>query len=165
MAINDRTCAERNNCDKCPFKTNKAFCDLAFNSNKSINEILEEMFKLVLETKFKQEKPDDITFVDRDAKAALFSLHCLSLKEKGIHEDFRWLARKLDEIINKELDKPQELYDLIKEKKENAKIDYEKSLPYRVVAQDKIFSLQGEIEAYTDVLCLMESMFKVKTHD
>lgn len=158
MAINDKTCAERNNCDNCPFKTNKAFCDLAFNSNKSINEILEEMFKLVLETIFKQEKPDDINFVDRDAKAALFSLHCLSLKEKGIHEDFRWLARKLAEIINKELDKPQELYNLIKEKVDNAK----NNLLYCGDDKKATNQVLGQIDAYNDILTLMESMFIVK---
>lgn len=111
---------------------------------------------------FNQKQPDDMKFVDRDAKAALFSLHCLSLKEKGVHKDYYWLARKLDEIISKELDKPQELYNLIKEKVDNAKNsllycgDNKKATTYKIL---------GQIDAYNDILTLMESMFKVKTHE
>ena len=57
--------------------------------------------------------------------------------------------------IKEELDKPQELYNKIKEKRDNAKLDYN----YHCF-KDK--ELKGQISAYNDVLSLMESMFEVK---
>ena len=57
-----------------------------------------------------------------------------------------------------------EIYELIKQKKENAERDYEKQVGlagYQVrlrdYDRDKAYELKGEIEAYTDVLCLIES--------
>lgn len=62
------------------------------------------------------------------------------------------------EAIEKELKKPQVLYNKIKQKRDNAKIDYEKERGNTLTLK----RLQGEIEAYNDVLSLMESMFEVE---
>ena len=62
------------------------------------------------------------------------------------------------EIIEKELQKPQELYNLIKQKRDNAMNDLNNQL-HNIVEQIK---LKGQIAAYHDILCLMESMFEVE---
>ena len=46
-----------------------------------------------------------------------------------------------------------EIYELIKQKKENALID----LKLNERNPLKSFNLQGEIDAYTDIICLIES--------
>ena len=60
----------------------------------------------------------------------------------------------------------QEIYELIKQKKENAERDLETTRPKALIEKNdaeyellimKLKELKGEIEAYTDVLCLIES--------
>ena len=75
------------------------------------------------------------------------------------------------EIIEEELQKPQQLYALIKQKRDNAQNDYScfedkiektKDSPYNsVVFQYNKRILMSEIKAYNDVLSLIESMFEV----
>lgn len=60
----------------------------------------------------------------------------------------------------------QELYETIKEKKESAERDLETTRPKALIEKNdaeyellimKLKELNGEIDAYTDVLCLIES--------
>lgn len=53
----------------------------------------------------------------------------------------------------------KEVYNLLKQKMENAKIDLEKSQLSNLVFPciEKIFKLQGEIEAYEDAITLIET--------
>lgn len=60
--------------------------------------------------------------------------------------------------IEKELQKPQQLYDLIKQKRDNAKQDYLNEKESPIINGNKIDYLKGQIAAYNDVLSLMESM-------
>lgn len=59
-------------------------------------------------------------------------------------------------------EKIQQLYDLIKQKRDNAEIDYEKERKREKGDILILNELQGEIIAYHDVVCLMEIMFRVK---
>lgn len=62
--------------------------------------------------------------------------------------------------IEKELLKPQELYNKIKEKRDNAEIHLERERnkePLQINI-NTLHNLEGEIGAYHDILCLMESM-------
>ena len=53
----------------------------------------------------------------------------------------------------------KEVHNLLKQKVENARIDLEKSQLSNLVfpCTEKIFRLQGEIEAYEDVITLIET--------
>lgn len=53
----------------------------------------------------------------------------------------------------------KEVHNLLKQKVENAKIDLEKSQLSNLVfpCTEKIFRLQGEIEAYEDTITLIET--------
>ena len=75
------------------------------------------------------------------------------------------------EIIEKELKKPQQLYDLIKQKRDNAQNDFNcfthkleetKDMVKCVVFQHNKIILMAEITTYNDILSLIESMFEVK---
>lgn len=69
-----------------------------------------------------------------------------------------YLEATIIKPIEKELKKPQELYNLIKQKCANAQINYN----YHYF-KDKEF--KGQIAAYNDVLSLIESMFEVSEDD
>lgn len=74
-------------------------------------------------------------------------------KDKSINKDF--------DIIEKELKKPQELYNLIKQKCANAQWDFNMNSASDPDADIyDLFKLEGQIAAYNDVLSLMESMFE-----
>lgn len=92
---------------------------------------------------FNQNQPENMSFVDRDAKAALFNLHCLALKEKGVHKDYYWLASKLDEIIKKDLDKLEKLKNIIKEIEENINSTYDISMIswYKAIGINKLLEV------------------------
>ena len=63
----------------------------------------------------------------------------------------------------KELKKPQELYNLIKQKCANAQWDFNmNSASDPDVDPYDLFKLEGQITAYNDVLSLIESMFEVE---
>jgi hypothetical protein len=65
--------------------------------------------------------------------------------------------------IKKELCKPQELYNTIKQKCANAQWDYNMtSASDPDVDIYDLFKLEGQIAAYNDVLSLIESMFEVE---
>ena len=69
------------------------------------------------------------------------------------------------ENVKKELCKPQQLYNYIKQKEYNAEIDYEKERKREKSDILILNELQGEIKTYHDVLCLMESMFEVEENE
>ena len=65
------------------------------------------------------------------------------------------------EIMNKRVKKtqhkkPQQLYNLIKQKRDNAKLDLE--INHAKITLKEYHGLFGQIAAYNDVLSLMESM-------
>lgn len=63
-------------------------------------------------------------------------------------------------VIEKELKKPQELYNKIKEKRDNAQKDLHKGVAANKIKDVKI-ELIGQVNAYNDILSLIESMFEV----
>lgn len=78
------------------------------------------------------------------------------------------------ENVKKELQKPQELYNKIKQKRDNALNDLErtdkiikelekkKNDPRRLPELLKAKTLTNQAQAYHDVVCLMESMFEME---
>ena len=100
----------------------------------------------------------------------------LTIKQEWLEDKNAKLTKWQNNIfdsLEKDLDKLKELYKTILEKKENALNDFlrtakeydekskkiEKSILHYEVEKlwDKIRELKGEIEAYTDILCLIES--------
>ena len=63
------------------------------------------------------------------------------------------------EKVKKELKKPQELYNFIKQKCANAQFDYENDLIDNELDKEYI---GGQLCAYNDILSLIESMFEVE---
>lgn len=72
------------------------------------------------------------------------------------------IANEECDIIEKELKKPQELYNKIKEKRDNARLERDRQAIEQDASDEEKSELRGEICGYNDVLSLMESMFEVK---
>lgn len=70
----------------------------------------------------------------------------------------------LCDLVEKELQKPQELYNKIKEKRDNAKLELDNTKPIGryMELKGQYMELKDQINAYNDVLSLMESMFEVE---
>lgn len=67
--------------------------------------------------------------------------------------------------VKKELKKPKELYNKIKQKRDSAENDYENQYEIDSNNQIALSDLSGQISAYNDILSLMESMFEVKDNE
>lgn len=87
----------------------------------------------------------------------LFDLLCE--REHTNSEHSFWL--KLYQIVEKDLEKPQELYNKIKEKRDNARLIREEHTRKQDISDEEKSEIYAEICSYNEVLSLMESMFEV----
>lgn len=81
------------------------------------------------------------------------------LKQLGVLVNENQSNKECD-IIEKELNKPQKLYNTIKEKRDNAQKDLHKGVVANKIEDVKV-ELIGQVNAYNDVLSLMENLFEV----
>ena len=101
---------------------------------------------------------------------SLLALTIFCYKHIQLDDDgFNLLLDKEDEellsIIQKDLTKPQELYNKIKEKRDNARlirVEYSKKQDVTDIEKTEIYA---EICTYNDILLLMESMFEALKND
>lgn len=65
------------------------------------------------------------------------------------------------DIIEQELKKPQELYNIIKKRRDNARLIREEHARKQDISDEEKSEICAEICTYNDVLLLMENMFVI----